>query len=95
LIDKNIETARDLFKRATYIEIVGHTDSKGDETENLKLSLARANAVRDYLISKDVPSYKMITTGMGSAMPVASNDTEEGRAANRRVQVLVLGRKKD
>lgn len=95
LIDKNIETARELFKRATYIEIVGHTDNKGDAEENLKLSKARANAVRDYLISKDVPSYKMVTTGMGSAMPVASNDTEEGRAANRRVQVLILGRKKD
>jgi OOP family OmpA-OmpF porin len=95
LIDKNIETARELFKRATYIEIVGHTDSKGDADENLKLSKARANAVRDYLISKDVPSYKMIATGMGSALPVASNDTEEGRAANRRVQVLILGRKKD
>ncbi|MGD8934520.1 MAG: OmpA family protein [Gammaproteobacteria bacterium] len=95
LIDKNIETAREMFKRATYIEVVGHTDNKGDAEENMKLSLARANAVRDYLISKDVPSYKMLATGMGATMPIATNDTEEGRAKNRRVQVLILGRTKE
>jgi OOP family OmpA-OmpF porin len=61
----------------------------------MKLSKARANAVRDYLASKDVPSYKMLTTGMGETMPIASNDTKEGRAANRRVQVLILGRTKE
>ena len=94
LIDKNIETAKDMLARATYIEIVGHTDSEGDDDANMKLSKARANAVRDYLVSKDVPSYKMLTTGMGETMPIASNDTKEGRAANRRVQVLILGRTK-
>jgi outer membrane protein OmpA-like peptidoglycan-associated protein len=94
-IDQNIETARDMFKRATYIEIVGHTDNKGNDEDNMKLSLARANAVRDYLISQEVPSYKMLATGVGATMPVASNDSAEGRAKNRRVQVLILGRTKE
>jgi outer membrane protein OmpA-like peptidoglycan-associated protein len=84
-----------MFKRATYIEIVGHTDNKGNDEDNMKLSLARANAVRDYLISQEVPSYKMLATGVGATMPVASNDSAEGRAKNRRVQVLILGRTKE
>jgi outer membrane protein OmpA-like peptidoglycan-associated protein len=94
LINKNIETARELLKRAAVIEIIGHTDSKGDEDENMKLSKQRAESVRDYLASQGVAPYKMITTGMGETMPIASNDTDEGRAANRRVQVVILGRAK-
>jgi outer membrane protein OmpA-like peptidoglycan-associated protein len=94
-LDTNIETAKELLQRATFIEIVGHTDSEGDEEDNLKLSQQRADSVRDYLVSQGVEPRKMVTTGMGETMPIASNDTREGRAANRRVQILVLGRTKD
>jgi outer membrane protein OmpA-like peptidoglycan-associated protein len=94
-LDKNIATAKEILQRATFIEIVGHTDSKGDDEDNLKLSRQRAESVRNYLVSQGVDRRKMVTTGMGETMPIASNDTKEGRAANRRVQILVLGRTKE
>ncbi|MDX2504028.1 MAG: OmpA family protein [Gammaproteobacteria bacterium] len=87
--------AVDLLNRAAYIEIVGHTDNVGDENDNMKLSKLRAASVRDYLISKGHDASKMVTSGEGETMPIASNDTEEGRASNRRVQILVLGRIRD
>jgi hypothetical protein len=83
------------LKSAAYIEIVGHTDNVGDEKDNLELSKQRAASVRDYLISKGHDASKMVTVGKGDTMPVASNDTEEGRASNRRVQIVVLGRIQD
>ena len=92
LLDENRRAAQDLLSRATLIEIIGHTDDKGDEKENMKLSRLRAASVRDYLISKGHDASKMITTGKGETRPVASNDTKEGRAKNRRVEILVLGR---
>jgi len=95
LLDRNIQTGRDMFSRANAIIIVGHTDDKWEADYNMKLSKERAASVRDYLISKGADSTKMVTTGMGETMPIASNTTREGRAANRRVQVLVLGRTKE
>ena len=92
LLEKNRQSAIDLLSRATFIEIVGHTDDKGDENDNMKLSMLRAASVRDYLISKGHDASKMVTTGKGETQPVASNDTSEGRAQNRRVEILVLGR---
>jgi outer membrane protein OmpA-like peptidoglycan-associated protein len=92
LLEKNLQTASELLSRATFIEIIGHTDDKGDASDNMTLSRLRAASVRDYLISKGVDASKMITTGMGETKPVASNDTKEGRAKNRRVEILVLGR---
>jgi len=93
-LDRNIQTARDLFSRANVVLIIGHTDDKWDADYNMKLSKERAASVRDYLVSKGADSTKMITTGVGETMPIASNTTRAGRAANRRVQVLVLGRTK-
>ena len=87
--------AVELLNRAAYIEIVGHTDNVGDENDNMELSKQRAASVRDYLISKSHDASKMVTAGKGETMPIASNDTEEGRASNRRVQILVLGRIRD
>ena len=87
--------AVDLFNRAAYIEIIGHTDNVGDEQDNLALSKQRAATVRDYLVSKGHDASKMVIAGKGDTMPVASNDTEEGRASNRRVQIVVLGRIQD
>ncbi len=59
------------------------------------LSEQRANTVRDYLVSKGLDVSKVETKGMGDTMPIADNDTKEGRAQNRRVQILVLGRIKE
>lgn len=63
----------------TNINIYGHTDSKGADAYNLKLSQRRADAVKAYLASKGIASNRMFTKGEGEGMPVASNDTEEGR----------------
>lgn len=67
------------------IEIGGHTDSLGAEASNQRLSEARANSVRDFLISRGIPAETMIAVGFGEANPIASNDTLVGRAQNRRI----------
>ena len=92
LLDRNIQTGRDMFSRASAIIVVGHTDDKWDADYNMKLSKARAATVRDYLVSQGVDATRMVTAGAGETMPIADNSTRAGRAANRRVQVLVLGR---
>lgn len=94
LLQKNIQDARGQLSRATYIEVVGHTDDVGDDDYNLDLSLQRAEAVRDYLVGEGVDPSKIATVGMGEGMPIASNNTPEGRAENRRVEILLLGRMK-
>ncbi|HBZ43504.1 MAG TPA: hypothetical protein DEO85_05460 [Maritimibacter sp.] len=66
------------------VVIGGHTDSDGDDKANYTLSVARARAVRDALIERGIPASKMVAIGYGETEPVASNDTEEGRAQNRR-----------
>jgi len=71
--------------------VEGYTDSVGSETTNLKLSKDRAESVRAYLVSKGVPADKITSVGKGKANPVASNDTPEGRANNRRVEIIVAG----
>lgn len=71
------------------ISIVGHTDAVGSDEYNQSLSERRANAVREYLVFLGVPSSRIFTQGMGKRYPVASNDTAEGRQANRRVIVTV------
>jgi iron complex outermembrane recepter protein len=67
------------------LEIEGHTDSRGDEAFNQKLSERRAAAARAYLIKKGVDASRIISTGFGESQPVDTNDTEEGRFNNRRV----------
>lgn len=73
----------------TNINIYGHTDSKGSDTYNLSLSEKRANAVKSYLTSKGVASSRIFAMGRGEAEPVASNDTDAGRAENRRVEFAI------
>ena len=72
------------------IEIAGHTDNMGTEEYNMQLSRRRAQAVVDWLISKNIDKAKMTAKGYGVSMPVETNDTEEGRAKNRRTEFVVL-----
>ena len=79
----------DVFKKypETDIMIDGHTDSVGSDATNQRLSEQRAASVADYLAQMGIDRLRMQTVGHGETMPVASNDTDEGRAANRRVEV--------
>lgn len=72
------------FQRLT---VVGHTDSRRTEEYNKQLSEARAEAVRDYLISQGIAPERIGARGDGESQPIASNDTDEGRAQNRRVEL--------
>lgn len=71
------------------VTINGHTDSRGDDTYNMSLSLRRANAVRNYLVGKGVDEGLLKSIGHGETNPVAGNDTVEGRAANRRITFII------
>ena len=70
---------------------VGHTDSTGGAALNQKLSSARAESVKKFLISKGIESNRIYTEGKGFSQPAADNKTSEGRAKNRRVEVEVVG----
>lgn len=74
-------------KASESIAITGHADNSGSNSFNQALSEKRAQGVADYLIGKGVPANVITTTGKGEADPVASNDTAEGRAKNRRVEI--------
>lgn len=73
---------------------VGHTDAIGTEAYNQALSLRRVEAVKAYLVSKGVPAGQIKTEGKGESQPVASNQTRDGRAQNRRVEIEVVGTRK-
>ncbi|PZO31710.1 MAG: flagellar motor protein MotB, partial [Betaproteobacteria bacterium] len=66
---------------------IGHTDSIGSDAYNQKLSERRAQAVKDYMVSKGVAADRIQIKGMGESQPVADNKTKEGRAKNRRVEI--------
>ena len=72
------------------VKISGHTDNTGTEEYNLKLSLARAKAVVDYLVERGIESERITYQGYGSSKPKVNNATEEGRAVNRRVEFTIL-----
>jgi outer membrane protein OmpA-like peptidoglycan-associated protein len=72
------------------VEIGGHTDNIGTEEFNLNLSLERAKSISNYLISKGIDPARMISKGYGESQPVATNDTEEGRATNRRSEIKII-----
>ena len=74
------------------IRIEGHTDSTGEATTNLKISERRANAVYEALIALGVDAGRITVAGMGEDFPIATNDTDQGRAQNRRVDVILLDR---
>jgi OOP family OmpA-OmpF porin len=87
LLDRLIETA--LRCPTANIEIAGHTDADGGDAFNQALSEKRAQAVADYLVKAGLPADRFTATGYGSTQPVASNDTDEGKAQNRRIDFLV------
>jgi outer membrane protein OmpA-like peptidoglycan-associated protein len=74
----------------TLIDVIGHTDSTGTEAYNQALSERRARAVADYLVARGVQPVRMATRGFGEAQPIASNETPEGRAQNRRVEIKIV-----
>ncbi len=74
----------------TDIKIYGYTDSKGADAYNLKLSQQRADAVKNYLVSKGLVNGRFEVVGMGEADPIADNETDAGRAKNRRVEFAIV-----
>jgi OmpA-OmpF porin, OOP family len=87
LLDRLIETA--LRCPTTTIEIAGHTDSAGEDAANQALSEKRAQAVIDYLVKAGLPANRFTAVGYGSTQPVADNESDEGKAQNRRIEFLV------
>ena len=92
-VKKEIDRMAEIFNRYpdTDILIEGHTDSKGTESYNLELSRQRAASVTDYLAADGVPRQRMTTRGYGETQPVSTNETDAGRADNRRVVLSIKG----
>ncbi len=88
VLDKLAQTLSEYNK--TVIQIAGHTDSTGSHAYNMKLSLQRADSVKAFLEGRGVPAARLVTIGAGPDYPIASNDTEEGRAQNRRVEITIV-----
>lgn len=74
------------------VQLLGHTDNTGSAEANHALSLDRANAIKATLVNQGVPAERISTQGFGQDRPVASNDTEEGRARNRRIELIVVSK---
>lgn len=85
-LDKVVKAMKD--NASLKAKISGHTDNIGNKSSNITLSQNRAKAVADYLISKGIENNRINTTGYGSSVPVAGNDTDAGRALNRRVEIM-------
>ena len=75
---------------STMIDVYGHTDSVGSDDYNMTLSQQRARSVADYLSMRGVQTARVATQGFGESQPIASNDTESGRAQNRRVEIKIV-----
>ena len=76
--------------RETYVDVYGHTDSTGSDSYNQDLSERRARSVADYLSTHGVQDARIATRGFGETQPIASNETEAGRAENRRVEIKIV-----
>jgi OmpA-OmpF porin, OOP family len=87
-LDRIAETLKE--NPSLVIEIQGHTDNVGSNESNLKLSEERAESVRTYLLSKKLATNRVTSIGFGESRPIASNDTEEGKAKNRRVEFVIV-----
>lgn len=93
---QNLDKLVPVFKEYadTDIKIYGYTDSKGTDEYNLNLSNQRATSVRNYLTSKGLVAARFVVVGMGEAEPIATNETEEGRSQNRRVEFAIVANDK-
>ena len=69
--------------------VVGHTDDVGSASSNRRLSRVRANTIKDYMVDQGINEYQIIAKGMGPDEPIATNDTEEGKTQNRRVEISI------
>ena len=74
------------------VRLEGHTDNTGDADANLELSKNRASNVLDYLVSKGVSANRLSSVGFGQDRPIESNDTDEGRANNRRTELVIISK---
>ncbi len=83
------------FDPSMEIEIIGHTDIVGSEAYNLQLSQKRANAVKHYLAAHGIDEARLSTSGKGSTEPIATNETEQGRRLNRRIEIRILKMSQD
>lgn len=88
VLDSVAEVLKEFDK--SFVEIAGHTDSTGPEAYNQLLSEKRAQSVASYLVSRGVRADRFIVVGAGESRPIASNDTPEGRALNRRVEITIV-----
>jgi OOP family OmpA-OmpF porin len=90
LLLSKVQRALRLFGEPRTI-VEGHTDSTGSETKNRLLSQSRADAVRSYLVANEtLPADKIEAVGFGSERPLASDSTAEGRAINRRIDIIII-----
>jgi OmpA-OmpF porin, OOP family len=87
LMDRLVEIA--LRCPTSNIEVGGHTDTDGEDAANQALSEKRAQAVVDYLVKAGLPASRFTAVGYGSMQPIAGNDTDDGKAQNRRIEFLV------
>lgn len=86
----SLDILAELLKSKNLIlTLIGHTDNVGTESDNLILSKKRAEAVKNYLVSKGVDSSNITTIGKGETEPLVSNETEQGRKKNRRVEFII------
>jgi outer membrane protein OmpA-like peptidoglycan-associated protein len=88
MLDQIVQALRENPKLRLHID--GHTDSKADDAFNMKLSQKRADSVREYLVKAGIPGERLVAQGFGETVPIASNRTETGRAANRRVEFNII-----
>lgn len=88
VLDRVADTLREYDQ--TLIEVAGHTDSVGSEAYNQRLSEQRAQAVANYLISRGISGQRLMVFGAGEMHPIASNETDAGRAENRRVELTIV-----
>jgi OOP family OmpA-OmpF porin len=89
LLNELIPVLTKLGKKS--VSVIGHTDNSGSRAANLALSQARAEAVKGYLVNKGMDPASITTSGVGPDQPVASNDTNEGRSRNRRIEFRLSG----
>jgi OOP family OmpA-OmpF porin len=85
-VDHAVQVMRD--NPTMHVSVEGHTDSIGSDAYNMKLSQRRADSVRDYMIDHGIAASRITTAAYGETRPIASNDTESGRAENRRVEII-------